>query len=400
MNDSNQFFSGIPSTENSFLEIESWYEFPEKNASDTTTTSAIMFRDCIRFWTHYILVPIVVIIGVMGNAVTIFILTRRPMRSATNVYLTALAVSDLVYLLFSFSMSWRHFPHVNKIWPYWWYTPFGLWVTDASSSTSVWITVSFTIERYIAVCQPTRGKNCGGENRALFTAVAVYIACFAFTATTPFEWRPVVTFSADKNMTFNETIYTLERTPFGNDETYRMVYHWFTTIFFVLLPMLILGVLNFFLIQAVRKCQAVRRNSCSDAPFTVRQLQRIEQENRITKILIGVVITFLICQMPTALVLIYTSWVPIPFPDSDEEAILLGLGNIFNLLVAINAASNFILYTALSDKYRKYFCRIFYFCKRKRSSASAATLANMNHRQFAPPLRLHLRNDSFYEGEE
>lgn len=43
------------------------------------------FRDTSRFWVQRVLVPLVVIIGVMGNAVTIYILTRRPMRSSTNV---------------------------------------------------------------------------------------------------------------------------------------------------------------------------------------------------------------------------------------------------------------------------------------------------------------------------
>lgn len=92
--------------------------------------------------------------------------------------------------------------------------------------------------------------------------------------------------------------------------------------------------------------------------------QTIRQENRITLILIVVVIVFLICQMPTALVLIYTS-IHLAEPGSAEFNILLGLGNIFNLLVAINASCNFLLYTALSDKYRKYFCA-FFFCRRRR----------------------------------
>jgi len=43
------------------------------------------FRDLSRFWAGRVLVPIVVFIGVLGNLVTIYILTRRPMRSSTNV---------------------------------------------------------------------------------------------------------------------------------------------------------------------------------------------------------------------------------------------------------------------------------------------------------------------------
>lgn len=97
-------------------------------------------------------------------------------------------------------------------------------------------------------------------------------------------------------------------------------------------------------------------------------LQTIRQENRITIILIVVVIVFLTCQMPTAIVLIYTS-IHNAEHGSLESNILLGLGNIFNLLVAINASCNFLLYTALSDKYRKYFCA-FFFCQRRKAPSN------------------------------
>lgn len=53
--------------------------------AEADVTWDLAFRDSCRFWVQHVLVPIVVIIGVMGNAVTIYILTRRPMRSSTNV---------------------------------------------------------------------------------------------------------------------------------------------------------------------------------------------------------------------------------------------------------------------------------------------------------------------------
>ncbi len=44
-----------------------------------------VFRDLSRFWVQRFFVPIVVCIGVLGNIITIYILTRRPMRCSTNV---------------------------------------------------------------------------------------------------------------------------------------------------------------------------------------------------------------------------------------------------------------------------------------------------------------------------
>jgi len=78
-------------------------------------------------------------------------------------------------------------------------------------------------------------------------------------------------------------------------------------------------------------------------------------------VIIVVVIMFLVCQLPTAAMLIYNI---VTTPNGNEEDLLRGLGNIFNCLVGLNAACNFLLYCALSDKYRKMFlltiCRCFY----------------------------------------
>ncbi|CAL8068528.1 unnamed protein product [Orchesella dallaii] len=269
------------------------------------------FKNSSRFWVQYVFFPIVVFIGVLGNSVTIYVFTRKPMPSSTNVYLTALAVADIVYLVFSFSMSWRHFPLMNTVWLYWWYSPVGLWITDASGSASVWLTVSFTVERYIAVCHPIKRKIYCTEERALYVSVTAYMISFALTASTPFEWRAVV--ATNEISAGNET--------------------------------------------GVRRSRNERISLTSEEMASVLKLQASRPENRITVILIAVVILFLFCQMPTAIVLIYTSF-HTPDEGSAEESILLGLGNIFNLLVAFNAASNFFLYNFCST-FRKRFCAVF-----------------------------------------
>lgn len=52
-----------------------------------------------RFVVQKLIVPFVVTFGVLGNAVTVAVLTRPWMKSSTNSYLTALAVYDLLYLV-------------------------------------------------------------------------------------------------------------------------------------------------------------------------------------------------------------------------------------------------------------------------------------------------------------
>lgn len=102
------------------------------------------------------------------------------------------------------------------------------------------------------------------------------------------------------------------------------------------------------------QCQTVKSD---------REERAASNEIRITITLIAVVMMFLVCQSPTAATLIYKIFNE-PEPNTDAETLLRALGNIFNFLVAVNASCNFLLYCALSDKYRKLFvltfCRCFY----------------------------------------
>ena len=131
----------------------------------------------------------------------------------------------------------------------------------------------------------------------------------------------------------------------------------------VLLPLTLLIVFNSFLIHSVRQSQKVRQVMTHRQTIvrSDREERAASNEIRITITLIAVVIMFLVCQLPTAATLIYNIFHD-PSPQSNEEAVLRALGNIFNCLVSVNAACNFLLYCALSDKYRRTFMRTFCRC--------------------------------------
>ena len=78
----------------------------------------------------------------------------------------------------------------------------------------------------------------------------------------------------------------------------------------------------------------------------------LRQDAHITRLLIAVVLFFLICQLPSALVIIYSASIG-HHQSSNQQVILHTLGNIFNLLVAINSAGNFVIYSLLSRKFRR-----------------------------------------------
>jgi len=113
-----------------------------------------------RFVVQRVLAPVIIAGGILANILTVVVLTRRTMtRSSTNVYLCALAAYDAVYLVLAFSMTWKHY---DTLAPLPWYVsyrlPVGRPLIDSASNTAVWLTVTFTVERFIGVRFPMKGK--------------------------------------------------------------------------------------------------------------------------------------------------------------------------------------------------------------------------------------------------
>ncbi|GFT38647.1 FMRFamide receptor [Nephila pilipes] len=308
-----------------------------------------------RFWIQRVLVPIIMIIGVIGNTITIFIMTQRRMRSSTNWYLAALAIFDMSYLIFSFLLSFQHYPHIHdaQFYLYWRFWPYMLTITDASSNSSIWITVTFTIERYIAVCHPMKGKVICTESRAKKMIIIVFLLCFFITLPTAFEW--IILEKVDP--VTNATQIQVDYSDLGNNPVYVTVYYWVISVLFVFIPLLLLAFFNAFLIKSVHSSKS-RRKTMTRRRDTGDQST---QESKITVMLIAVVILFLVCQLPTAVILLYKAFHHVEH-GSNEDLLLRGLGNIFNFLVAVNAAGNFVLYCLLSQKYRRTFLLIFCPC--------------------------------------
>jgi hypothetical protein len=220
-----------------------------------------------------------------------------------------------------------------------------------TGNTSVWLTVSFTLERYVAVKHPILRRNICTTKRAKRIIYAIFLLSFLSALPTPFEWE-VVTTTNEENVT--QTVHVnLEYSDFGKNEIFRSIYYWYLAIGFVLIPLITLVIFNSLLIYSLRSSRLQLNNLVSvygynDYGSSMRQVQ----EKGITVMLISVIIFFIVCQTPTAVTLIYSHfWEPPAF--TWEWTRLRIMGNIFNSLVTLNCASNFVLYCMLSTKFRK-----------------------------------------------
>jgi hypothetical protein len=271
---------------------------------------------------------------------TILVFSQSRLRSSTNIYLRALAGFDLLYLASVAALSFYHsFPHHHPYFLY--YRPYGPFITDFASNTSVWLTAAFTIERFFVVTNPMKNLKYCSAHMAQRIVIIVALVCFLCALSTAFEFKVVHVYNNQTNTTKLE----VQSTALGNNDLYLQIIAIFSLIVFVLIPFITIATLNVFLIRSLRQARHIR-HSLSQA--------MIASEARTTLILVVVVLTFLICQGPTATIMIVSVFVTL------DNNLFRGINNIFNLLVAINACANFFLYVGLSEKFRKTFVELLF----------------------------------------
>jgi len=142
-----------------------------------------------RFVVQRVLMPVVIVFGVVANAINIAVLTRRSMKSSTNRYLSALAVYDVLYLALVFTIIVHHYAAVASSAWYLRYRLHAMWLGNTCSNTGVWLTVTFTVERYIGVCHPMRGKIWCTPSRARVIIVVVCLVAAVITFPEFFEFQ-------------------------------------------------------------------------------------------------------------------------------------------------------------------------------------------------------------------
>lgn len=319
---------------------------PTSPAPPVMAVPCNMTTSDFNFYLNGVSTAIIIALGVAGNLMSMIVLTRRAMRTSTNCFLTALAIWDsmvLVVCLLLVSLGELSMPFKEQVFPYIvvYIYPLGL----SAQTATVWLTVSFTVERYIAVCHPLRAARMCTIPRARLVVFVISVVCVLYNVPRWFEYTTVK--HTDMN---NRTCILLGYTTLASDSIYHRIYFgWLYFLVMCFIPLCSLAILNAFLIVAVRRSQQQRKD------MNVRQ----SRENNVTIMLVFVVMVFIICQVPA---LIYNMAYAINMPRVKTSEGWAVLSNFRNFLVTLNSAINFILYCALGQKFRRTFVRTFCPC--------------------------------------
>ncbi|XP_076465260.1 FMRFamide receptor-like [Babylonia areolata] len=318
----------------------------------------------LDYYVYGVMMAAVTGLGLVGNSLAVMVLTRRTMNTSTNCFLTALAIWDSVVLLMSqllMSLGELSSGFSRNALPY--VIVYLYPVALVAQTVTVWLTVSFTVERYIAVCHPLQAASMCTIPRARIVIVVISVVAVLYNIPRWFEYRLLHL----ENPISNATCVGAEKTQLAMDSVYTKIYFgWLYFLVMCIIPLCSLAVLNAFLVLAVKRSQRQRRD------MNVKQ----SRENNVTIMLVSVVMVFIVCQVPA---LIYNMAYAISLTTVTTSPAWHVLSTVRNFLVHLNSAVNFILYCALGQKFRRTFVRTFCPCIARRARDGFHSFTTANH---------------------
>ena len=352
----------------------------------------------LPYYVYGILGTIVFAVGMLGNTFAIIVLNHPCLASATFLYLQALAIFDSIVLICMF--VFYSLPTLSSAYAqiYGYIVPYITFFIPMTLTCSIYTTVGFTVDRYIAVCHPLRASRWCTIERARKTLALIVIGSFIFNLPKLFEVKT----------TGNGEYYAYTRTAFGENVVYQYAYE--LALYVVVLKLIPFGVLiglNGLLIYRVRKSGRVYMENAT----------RQRRENNLTKMLIVVVMVFLICMAPS----IVDNYYAITLTKRDlSRAYFMRYNYASTLLVITNSALNFYVYCLFGNKFRRAFTAVIVDCEwsRLRRLAASRTVSSLqptmssahtnssirsgprgevnmagHNKEYCQPLRVTLAND-------
>lgn len=237
---------------NSTISLQTLLPISEANPNNSDFQSCMRTEpdeiNLFRFIFNGLGINIVGLFGILGNIISMIILSRPQMRSSINYLLIGLARIDTVLIITSillFGIPGIH-PYTGCMFTYYYVVyphilPVVFPIATVAQTASVYLTMTVSLERFVAVCHPLRARSLCTYGRARIYVIGIII--FSVVYNLPKLWEANI--QKEWVQSLNVTVYCPHQSDFRDDPTYRTIYiHWMYLICMYLLPFGMLAVLN------------------------------------------------------------------------------------------------------------------------------------------------------------
>uniref|UniRef100_A0A915CPI0 G-protein coupled receptors family 1 profile domain-containing protein n=1 Tax=Ditylenchus dipsaci TaxID=166011 RepID=A0A915CPI0_9BILA len=296
----------------------------------------------------YIL-PAICVLGIIGNLMNVVTLASRRLRAVSYMYLRALAIADLLCMIFVLAFVSGEVLHQTGIavlnthaWYGFYQAHLMLSMINWALSTGVYVVVALSLERYVSVVFPMHFRAWNSPQRAFRAIMFAYMLPAVFYIPYAFARYSV----GQKQSPDGQIIYMAIDSDISKTFGWK-IYKWTREGLLRFLPIIVLSVLNFQIILAFRKRQKMFTR------LTNREKTTASRDDTLLYILGGIVAMFFVCNIPAAINLLFIN-------ETVKKRVDYQIFRaVANLLEITNHAAQFYIFCVCSTDYRVSFMEKF-----------------------------------------
>ena len=291
-----------------------------------------------------IILPIVIVVGVVGNSLSLAVMLRTSMRqTSTALYLAALAVADTLVLLAGALRQWlmvlpgRLDLAATNIVP----CKLLPWVFYSATHTAGWLIVFMTIDRFFLIRYPLKMKRVSSGKIArviisftwvLFGLVNMHFLILGDIIVAPRAGGQTQTYCFPSSE--------------AGQQFYTDVFPWIDAALYNYLPFVLLVIFNGLLVATL--CSADRNShrlsESSTLGSALSSRSTTDQTRRVSVLMLIVCFVYLLTTTPTGLIWLF-------YTRLQLEDTLVSF--VVDFLMYINNSCNFFVYCATGTRFRE-----------------------------------------------
>ncbi|XP_059154661.1 probable G-protein coupled receptor B0563.6 [Physella acuta] len=316
--------------------------------------------EILRVLTYNVIMPVLCVMGISGNCLTIVVLKHHGFKDTTNLLLASLAVSDLLYSLLGVVFCVEHFIYPFSIDLY---SIISIYISlylqlwnNAFLSTSVYCVVIIAMERMVAVVFPFKAALIITPTRITVSLVFVFLVCPPLYCLEYLTHDLLILPDTVTNYTYY--IPAFSQFYLDNEKFVYMYNNVFLNIVFIGFPILLI-MTSAILIVAKLKTSMRKVAGMSSAAHKKRVMD-----------VRAIKITLSLCVCMMVLVLIPTNVTSWYIVYTDYQPFSISSQMVFTFVARVtgpqlNASINFFIYVQTSSKFANTYRKIFLTCTKK-----------------------------------
>ncbi|PAV91830.1 hypothetical protein WR25_18990 [Diploscapter pachys] len=310
------------------------------------------------------IVPFLLLFGVSGNILNLTVLLAPKVRTRSNKLLAALALADIVFLIFMLPHSLAHY-HVFAFshWFRYLYLTNKVHLTaivNWASAAAIWFVLVICVERLIGIKYPLSSRKNKTFLSARFLIPFVVIVTGILTSFHHFSYFCATKYFCDGTQLHAMCIRTDSPRWFRNQtnpnsELVKAIARWgphVNAILVVLLPVLLVILSNIMLICTLRNRQQFLIPTQSSVKWENGMSgTQMRTEHKVTMTVTAIVTCFTLTQAPSAFVAIIAAYYQF------EDEVLVVVSSVFTTMVVLGKTLNFVLFCLSSTTFRQRLLR-------------------------------------------